>query len=223
MAGPHAPPHVCAHADCPGARLEGEHCIEHLTPGELDNAATRLRDGELLDARNTRISTERLRSLLDALRIDNKLVLHAASFRWAAFSGNASFAGATFSSVSRHYRGSKLLRVQARQPPGRHNGRGYHGCNRLSPTSLGRPTHSRRSVQSRHAEFVRASMGGRRGGPYLGCITTGEPVRRRWRTTRQRFDRQAIATGLRTGRDRFILPVPAGPRRKRQTRALHSA
>jgi hypothetical protein len=97
MAGPAAPPQVCAYADCPGARLEGEHCLEHLSPSELDSAVTRLRAGDPLNARNTTISAGLLDLLLDALRINDKLVLPAADFRGATFSGDADFRGAMFS------------------------------------------------------------------------------------------------------------------------------
>jgi hypothetical protein len=71
---------------------------------------------------------------------------------------------------------------------------------------------SRRSVQPSPREFVRTSMGRVRDRPYLGSITSGEPSRRRRRTTRRRFDRQATAAEPRTRPGPSILPVPASPR-----------
>ena len=90
----------CAHADCVGARLEGEHCLEHLTPVEFDAAVTRLRNGAPLQARNTTLSAERLRALLDALCVNEHPVLPAADFQGATLTRGADFHGATFSSYA---------------------------------------------------------------------------------------------------------------------------
>ncbi len=92
-----------------GARLQGLHCLEHVTTEEFDAAVIRLRAGERLDARNTTISTARLHALIEAVsRNDDRAVLPAsrfdgatfiggAVFGWVSFSGYAGFAGATFS------------------------------------------------------------------------------------------------------------------------------
>ena len=87
----------CDEEGCGGARLESRHCLEHLTTSEFDAAAIRLRNGHQLEARCTTISTERLRTLLEALSDDGgRPVLHAADFRGATFSGDAPFGHTRF-------------------------------------------------------------------------------------------------------------------------------
>jgi hypothetical protein len=88
----------CGNSGCPGALLQGRHCLEHLTPEEFGAAVTRLRGGDLLNARNATITRERLEALLEALRGDDgRPVLPAADFRAATFSSYAVFSEVTFS------------------------------------------------------------------------------------------------------------------------------
>jgi hypothetical protein len=91
----------CAHPECAGPRLQGRHCLEHVTEREFDAALTRLRGGELLNASSTTISSERLKALLDALKNDDdQSILSAADFRGATFTGYAVFSEVTFSGVA---------------------------------------------------------------------------------------------------------------------------
>jgi hypothetical protein len=95
----------CDQPECAGARLEGDHCLQHLTAQELDAAVARLRAGEPLDARDVSIGGERLAALLAALRDgDGRPVLPDAAFDGAVFSGGVDFDGVRF-------RGDALFRA----------------------------------------------------------------------------------------------------------------
>jgi hypothetical protein len=96
VATPDAATQVCDHEDCPGARLEGSHCIEHLSPSEFDAAVLRLGAGARLDARKTTITSKRLESMLSALKHDDRAVSLVVDFGEATFVGDANFSGATF-------------------------------------------------------------------------------------------------------------------------------
>jgi hypothetical protein len=96
-----APIERCQEDGCRGARLEGRHCLEHLTAEEFYAAVIWLRDGVPLDACATTISAERHGALLNALRDDDgRPAVPAADFEEATFSGDAGFDGATFSGVA---------------------------------------------------------------------------------------------------------------------------
>jgi uncharacterized protein YjbI with pentapeptide repeats len=118
--------------ECLAARLEGEHCLAHLSESELDCVGQRLRSGEALDARGARITTERLRELLAQLRADGGpprmpvarfdgaqfvgdsdleevRFLSVAHFDRAKFCGEAHFEGAEFSGDA-HFDGTQFLR-----------------------------------------------------------------------------------------------------------------
>ncbi len=91
----------CDHPACAGAPLQDHHCLEHLTAEEFDAAVARLRGGEPINARNTTISSEPLKALLDALKSDDdRPILPAADFRGATFSGYAVFSEATFTDIA---------------------------------------------------------------------------------------------------------------------------
>lgn len=88
--------------DCGAVRLQGRHCLAHLTDSEWTQEITRLREGGDLDARGVAISAERLQGLLDALRPDEKSspLVPASDFRGARFADEADFAGVQFSATA---------------------------------------------------------------------------------------------------------------------------
>jgi hypothetical protein len=91
----------CDEEGCGAARLEGRHCLEHLTAEEFDGAVIRLRGGGRLDARAATISSERLHALFDALKDDDSPPAFAAvDFAAATFSGPVRFHGATFNGAA---------------------------------------------------------------------------------------------------------------------------
>jgi len=95
---PVGPRERCEEEGCAGARVEGVHCLEHVTAAEFDAAVMRLRGGEPVDARAITITTQRLQALLDALKdAAGRAVLPVVRFAGATFSSDVSFSGATFS------------------------------------------------------------------------------------------------------------------------------
>lgn len=78
--------------------MEGQHCLEHLSLEELEAVVARLRAGEPLDARDTKITRERLRALLDELRdAEGRVALPAVDLRGTTFTGfGADFGETTF-------------------------------------------------------------------------------------------------------------------------------
>jgi uncharacterized protein YjbI with pentapeptide repeats len=84
-------------ADCDGVRIQGGHCLAHLTPSEWKGEVARLRRGERLDARRVAISPELLASLLADLAQGGRARLPAVDFGGAQFSGSGDFDGAQFS------------------------------------------------------------------------------------------------------------------------------
>jgi uncharacterized protein YjbI with pentapeptide repeats len=86
-------------SDCDGARAQGEHCLTHVRPSELEDAIARWRLGEALDARRVSIPQERLAALLDGLRGDDgrpRMPRGGTNFSGARFSGEANFRDARF-------------------------------------------------------------------------------------------------------------------------------
>jgi hypothetical protein len=77
--------------------VDGFRCLEHLDEWAIADVANAVRDGEPLDARNTRIEADRLQALLHALEDgDGVPQLTACDFRGATFAGTANFRDATF-------------------------------------------------------------------------------------------------------------------------------
>lgn len=68
-------------------RLEGDHCLAHLTDSEFTQALQRLRDGRPLDARGVEVTVGRLRELLRGLQTDDRPQVPVASFEDARFVG----------------------------------------------------------------------------------------------------------------------------------------
>jgi hypothetical protein len=93
----HVPPSERC-AECDGVRIQGEHCLAHLTPSEGRAEIERLRRGERLEARGVAITEELLAALLDDLASDEtgSPVLPSVDFGEAQFSGDPFFAGARF-------------------------------------------------------------------------------------------------------------------------------
>jgi uncharacterized protein YjbI with pentapeptide repeats len=86
---------------CPGARIDGDHCLAHLTGAELDRQLERWRRGEALDARGVTVTAELLATLLGRLKgRGGGPRLAAADFREASFAGDVDFSGARFSGVA---------------------------------------------------------------------------------------------------------------------------
>ena len=89
-------------SDCDGARIEGEHCLAHLTAAELGEVVERLRHGRPLDVQDTYLERETVVSLLDALRTpDGQTRLPAVDFRRVRFGKGVSFAGTCFGGHAR--------------------------------------------------------------------------------------------------------------------------
>jgi hypothetical protein len=100
---------------CQGPRLEGDHCLAHLTGAELDAVARRLGESQPLDARGVVITAERLTELLDRLRSGDgrprlpvahfeRARFEAANFEDVRFLGDAHFDDARFDGDARFAR-----------------------------------------------------------------------------------------------------------------------
>jgi uncharacterized protein YjbI with pentapeptide repeats len=83
---------------CEGSRLQGAHCLAHLTRDEFDATVRRLQAGDPLDARGVRIDGTLLEKLLDALSEDKHDGVHMphADFSGAEFPDDVTLADATF-------------------------------------------------------------------------------------------------------------------------------
>ena len=86
-------------AACDGDRIQGEHCLAHLTPCEWERELERLRRGEPLHARRAPISKDLLSSLFADLRRDSDGRVHLPSvdFHAGQFFGDVDFSEARFS------------------------------------------------------------------------------------------------------------------------------
>ena len=97
-------------SECDGARIQGQHCLAHLTGSEWAREITRLREGGHLDARSVVIDTELLKSIFDALDSDEHGIVQLppsdfsdaeftsdVDFVRTQFSGDANFGDARFS------------------------------------------------------------------------------------------------------------------------------
>jgi uncharacterized protein YjbI with pentapeptide repeats len=94
---------------CCGARLEGDHCLAHLSDREFKHVLERLRNGEPLNASHVHVTAQRLKDLLDGLHADDRrpqlsyarfegayFTDGAAHFERTRFLGDAHFEGARF-------------------------------------------------------------------------------------------------------------------------------
>jgi uncharacterized protein YjbI with pentapeptide repeats len=97
MNGGNKPSTRCQYEGCDGHPVDGLHCLEHLDTLAIADMANAVRDGELLDVRNTRIEADRLQALLHAIEDEDGVPqLSGCDFRGATFAGLANFRGATF-------------------------------------------------------------------------------------------------------------------------------
>jgi hypothetical protein len=87
-------------ADCSGVRVQGEHCLAHLTEAEWNAELERLGRGEALDARGVSLDGSRLFALLEALKDpeSERTRLHGADLSHATLAGEPFFAAVDFSS-----------------------------------------------------------------------------------------------------------------------------
>jgi uncharacterized protein YjbI with pentapeptide repeats len=81
---------------CDGARVQGQHCLAHLTDGEWAEEAQHLRDGGRLDARGVAVDSELSRLLRNALGSESRIWLPASAARAEESSEEIDFQGARF-------------------------------------------------------------------------------------------------------------------------------
>jgi hypothetical protein len=88
--------------DCGGARVQGEHCLAHLTDCERLQEINRLRDGGALDARGAHFDPGTLHAVLAAFQpdADRPFQLPPSDFTGAHFAGDVTFDRAQFSGTA---------------------------------------------------------------------------------------------------------------------------